>query len=147
MIAHVLLQEGGTTIGEQGMRNIAQVVRNRISDTSGHFPAANAIGIVSQGNGNAFNGWRAPSARERAYYWQTALNLANSLISGQDSFGASSGVEQCLFFQSCNDPDYPVQPEVPADKNWIHYDVGGGRAQYYYQSLPNYGCVTPQNIS
>jgi len=52
MVAHVLLQEGGTTIGIPGMQNIAQVIRNRINDTSGHFPATTAIGIVSQGNGD-----------------------------------------------------------------------------------------------
>lgn len=129
MVAHVLLQEGGTTIGIPGMRNIAQVIRNRINDTSGHFPATTAIGIVSQGNGDAFNGWRAPSVQEGHAYWQNALSLADSLISGQGSLGGHEKVVNSLFFLSCS------ADEVPVDSSYIHSDIGGGRSQHYFDTL------------
>jgi hypothetical protein len=141
MVAHVVLQEGGTTIGLQGMYNIAQVIRNRINDTSGEFPYDTATGIVSQDNGGAFNAWKSPSAREGAYYWSQALTIADSLISGDSTFAHDPGVENCLFFQSCYASDHPKTPEVPRDKNWEAKDSGGGRAQYYYKSYPDYGCI------
>jgi hypothetical protein len=129
MVAHVVLQEGGTTIGLQGMRNIAQVIRNRINDMSGHFPYDTAMGIVSQGNGSAFNGWSAPSAREGAYYWPQALDIANSLISGTGTFAHSPGVENCLYFLSCR------ENEVAEDSSYKYRDAGGGRSQHYFETL------------
>lgn len=141
MIAHVLLQEGGSCLGEQCMRNIAHVIRNRINDTSGQFPYDTAIGIVSQGNGAAFNAWRMPSAREGSPGWEYALWLADLLISGGTLPAASPGItEQTLYFQSCS-PAYYVPVETESNRA-VAADVGAC-AQYYYNSLPTYQCASP----
>ena len=103
----------------------------------GHFPYDSAIGIVSQDNGAAFNGWRSPSAREGSFLWPDALDLAGSLISGSGSFAHSPGVENSLFFLSCQGN------EVPEDSSYTHSDVGGGRSQHYFDSLfTTNRCVT-----
>lgn len=129
MVAHVVLQEGGTTLGRQGMHNIAQIIRNRINDQSGLFPYDTAVGIVSQGNGGAFNAWRAPSAREGSFLWSTALELSSLLISGEGAFDHAPGVKNCLYFLSCKDK------EVAKDDSYKHRDVGGGRSQHYFETL------------
>ncbi len=125
------------------MRNIAHVIRNRSNDTSGHFPSTAAIGIVSQGNGNAFNAWRAASARQGAGggLWEYALELATALMNGGSIGSASSGMsEQTVFFQSCFPVDHtPVETE--ANKH-VAADTGAC-AQYYYNALPTYQCVPP----
>ncbi|MDF0668877.1 MAG: hypothetical protein P0119_22730, partial [Nitrospira sp.] len=55
MVAHVLYEEGGSIMGDPIMRNISQVIRNRIGDRQ--F-APDILGVISQGNGTHFNGWR-----------------------------------------------------------------------------------------
>lgn len=141
MIAHVLLQEGGSCLGVQCMHNIAHVIRNRINDQSGHFPSATAIGIVSQGNGNAFNAWRAASSREKAggNLWNQALQLSSSLMTGGSIGNASPGIsEKTVFFQSCTPANYvPVETE---DNKYVAADVGAC-AQFYYDALPTYQCA------
>jgi hypothetical protein len=141
MVAHVLLQEGGTTLGLQGMLNIAQVVRNRIN--SSNFPNE-AIGVVSQGNGAQFNGWRASSVRDGSNQWDNAMSLADMLLTGEGTFAASSGItEKTLYFQSCD------ASQVPSDSDTepVHEDAGGGRIQYYYDEAPDFGCIEPTPTS
>jgi len=130
MVAHVLYQEGGSSIGPQAMRNIAYVIRNRVGVPE--F-ASTILGVISQGNGDHFNAWYAPSARESGFYWKTALEIADSLLAGT-SLGASPKMtSKTRYFVSCGDR----QKETPGDSNHVHYDEGGGRAQYYYEHLPN----------
>jgi len=109
-----------------------------MNDTSGEFPATTAIGIVSQGNGAAFNGWTEPSAREASRPWLDALEFAEALIDGGALLGASEGItQQTLFFQSCDPPLEPVEEE---DNIHVAADVGACN-QYYYDALPTYRCA------
>lgn len=109
-----------------------------MNDISGRFPATTAIGIVSQDNGAAFNGWAAPSAREDSPPWSKALEFAEALIDGGALPGASEGItQQTLFFQSCDPPLEPVEEEG----NIRVAEDEGACAQYYYDALPTYRCA------
>ncbi len=137
MVAHVLLQEGGTTLGLQGMLNIAQVIRNRVNSSS--FPN-DAVGVVSDGNGGQFNAWRAPSIRDGSTQWNNAMSLADMLLTGEGTFATSSGIsENTLYFQSCDITQVPLDTNIKP----VHEDTGGGRIQYYYDSAPSFGCIVP----
>jgi len=131
MVAHVLYQEGGSSIGPQAMRNIALVIRNRVGVPE--F-APTILGVISQGNGDHFNAWRAPSARESGFYWNEALGIADSLLAGGPLGASSKMTSKTRYFWSCSD----VQPHKPGDTNYVHFDRNPGvAAQYYYEHQPN----------
>lgn len=136
IVAHVLLQEGGTLYGYAAMRNIAQVIHNRVDSAA--FPNT-VLEVVSQGNGSQFNAYRAASARSGTR-WLEANDVAEQLIRN-NPLGASPGMDNpaVLYFHSCN------VGQVNEDTNFVKgaENVGVGRNQWYYDHPPVRNCIIP----
>lgn len=109
IVAHVLLQEGGTLYGKPAMQNIAQVIRNRVAAPG--FPKT-ILGVISaNGKGAwAFDAYTAASSRERSAYWLDANDVAEHLIRN-DALSAAAGMENAdvLYFHSCAVPFVAVE--------------------------------------
>ena len=146
ILAHIVMGEGGTSIGEMAMRNIAQVIINRINSDA--FPDT-PLEVVSANRDNtewAFDAYNLSAPRDGHRLWNTALSLADAIIAGYD-VNASEGMDKALYFASCINSDNLERKDI----KYIHVDrtpdgpdgQRRGLAQYYYDHLPNpRGCET-----
>ncbi len=135
MVAHVLMEEIGTTFASLGMKNVAKVIENRkTNDPSGQWPDS-VLGIVSQSNGIVFVGWKEPSGRgtTNPLIWESACGIAGDLVNGTPITGYESGMGNCRWYHSCRTDKEPSWE--PVDKNYAHKseEMPGVGTVYYYE--------------
>jgi hypothetical protein len=137
-VAHVLLEEAGTTFGAQGMRNVARVIENRITnDPNGEWPDT-ALGVVSQSNAEgtafAFVGWKMSSTRGTGWMpenWAAACSIAKDLVNGTPITDYNQGMGNSRWYMSCHTDFRP--PWVPVDSGYVQppYESSNGTMYFY----------------
>ncbi|MCP4370253.1 MAG: hypothetical protein GY797_19385 [Deltaproteobacteria bacterium] len=141
--AHVLIGEGGSSIGVDAMKNIAQIIRNRADANSSEFGGGSIIDVVSHPGG--FDAYEETVDRN-SRRWDDALGIARQLLAGDTEFGANTDVKDkdAKFFSSCDNRPFVER----LDETYVHADFSNGergsgdRAQFYYTNLSSPGGCT-----